>query len=212
MGEAGEHLARPAPAGRAVRVLEVTRPALLLGSAQSAGDVDESAAGRAGVEVLRRRTGGGAVLVEPGAALWVDVYLPPGDPLWEADVGRAFHWLGAAWTEALSRLGLGARWHDGAIQHSDWSRRMCFAGIGPGEVLVGARKVVGLAQRRTREFTLFQCCALLTWNPQALLELLALSEAERASAAGSVAEAAAGIGAGLGPALPDALLEAFSRH
>jgi lipoate-protein ligase A len=206
-GGAGEHLSRPAPAGRAVRVLEVIRPALLLGSAQPAGDVDEAAAARAGVEVVRRRTGGGAVLVEPGAALWLDVYLSPGDPLWEADVGRAFHWLGAAWTEALGALGFDARWHAGAIQHSVWSRKVCFAGVGPGEVLVGERKVVGLSQRRTREFTLFQCCALLTWNPGALLDLLVLSEEEKAAAAGPVAVAAVGIGADVGPALADALVE-----
>jgi lipoate-protein ligase A len=212
VGGAGEHLGRPAPAGRVVRVLEVTGPALLLGSAQPGGDVDEAAAGRAGVEVMRRRTGGGAVLVEPGAALWLDVYLPPGDPRWEADVGRAFHWLGDAWAEALAEMGLDAHWHDGAIQHSEWSRRVCFAGIGPGEVLVGGRKVVGLAQRRTREFTLFQCCALLTWNPQALLDLLALSEAERAAAAEPVADAAGSLGTDLAPALSDALLRALDRR
>jgi lipoate-protein ligase A len=211
-GEAGAHLARPAPEGRAVRVVEVTRPAVLLGSAQPAGDVDEVAAGRAGVEVVRRRTGGGAVLVEPGAVLWLDVYLPPGDPRWEADVGRAFHWLGAAWAEALGGLGLDARWHDGAIRHTDWSRRVCFAGVGPGEVLVEGRKVVGLAQRRTREFTLFQCCALLAWNPGALLDLLALSAEERAAAEGPVAEAAAGIGAELASALPDAFVETLARY
>jgi lipoate---protein ligase len=212
VGGAGEHLARPAPAGRVVRVLEVARPALLLGSAQPAGDVDEAAAGRAGVEVVRRRTGGGAVLVEPGAALWLDVYLPPGDPLWEADVGRAFHWLGAAWTEALGGLGFDTSWHAGAIRHSDWSRKVCFAGVGPGEVLVGERKVVGLAQRRTRELTLFQCCALLAWNPVALLDLLVLSEAERAAAQGAVAGAATGLGEGFGPVLVDTLLETLSHY
>jgi lipoate-protein ligase A len=211
-GEAGVYLARPAPAGRAVRVVEVSRPALLLGSAQPAGDVDEAATRRAGVEVVRRRTGGGAVLVEPGATLWFDVYLPPGDPRWEADVGRAFHWLGAAWAEALGRLGLDARWHDGAIRHTDWSRRVCFAGVGPGEVMLGQRKVVGLAQRRTRDFTLFQCCALLAWNPGALLDLLSLSAEERVAAEGPVAAAATGIGAKMGRPLAEAFLEALTRY
>jgi hypothetical protein len=103
-------------------------------------------------------------------------------------------------------------WHAGAIRHSDWSRKVCFAGVGPGEVLMGARKVVGLAQRRTREFTLFQCCALLAWNPAPLLDLLVLSEEEKVAAGGALAGAAAGLGAGLGPVLPDALVEVLSRY
>ena len=59
---------------------------------------------------------------------------------------------------------------------------MCFAGIGPGEVTVDGRKVVGLAQRRTRAGALFQCAALLRWDPK-----------EMARLAGLDAEAAAGL-------------------
>ena len=31
-----------------------------------------------------------------------------------------------------------------------WSDLVCFAGLGPGEVLLDGRKLVGLSQRRTR--------------------------------------------------------------
>src|SRR5436309_53559 len=84
----------------------------------------------------RRRRGCAAVLVEPGAAVWIDVTLPSGDPLWDNDVGRAFHWLGAAWAEVLAAGGLPVRWHDGPMRSSPWSDRVCFAGLGPGEVTV----------------------------------------------------------------------------
>ncbi len=152
-----------------------------------------------GVEVVHRRSGGSAVLVEPGTAVWVDVVIPAGDPLWDHDVGRAFHWLGAAWVEVLAAGGLAAGWHDGAMQRTPWSDWVCFAGLGPGEVTIAGRKAVGFSQRRTREGALFQCCALSSWEPERLLDLLALDETERARAAAELADVATGIGPGIDP-------------
>ena len=147
------------PVARLVRVCEATSAALVLGSTQpDPGD--------RGVPVVRRRSGGGAVLVEPGDVVWVDVVVPAGDPLWDDDVGRAFWWLGDAWAAAL---GPGHTVHRGPLVTSPWSRVVCFAGVGPGEVLdAGGRKVVGIAQRRTRDLALFQCAALLAWRPERL--------------------------------------------
>jgi len=114
------------------------------------------------------------VLVRPGELLWVDVLLPAGDPLWEDDVGRSFHWLGQAWVDALAALGVEASWHDGPMVCTPWCRQVCFAGIGPGEVTVDGRKVVGMSQRRTRAGALFQCAALLKWDATEMARLLDL--------------------------------------
>ena len=114
------------------------------------------------------------MLVRPGEVLWVDVLLPAGDPLWEDDVGRSFHWLGQAWVDALTAIGVEASWHSGPMVCTPWCRQVCFAGIGPGEVTVDGRKVVGLAQRRTRAGALFQCAALLKWDPDEMARLLDL--------------------------------------
>jgi lipoate-protein ligase A len=184
------------PAGeRSVVVLDVARPTLVLGSSQADETVDHERAAGKGVDVVRRRSGGAAVLVEPGAAVWIDVTIPAGDPLWDNDVGRAFHWLGFAWAEVLAAEGLPARVHQGALRSTPWSGRVCFAGLGPGEVTVDGRKVVGLSQRRTREAVRFQCCALLRWEPERLLDLLALDDAERRRGAVALRDVAAGAGA-----------------
>lgn len=169
--------------GRQVWVQQVDRPALVLGSTQPDALVDRAAAARAGVEVVRRRSGGGAVLVEPGGTVWVDVVVPPGDRLWDDDVGRAAHWVGEAWAAALARTGTaGATVHTGGLVTTPWSRQVCFAGRGPGEVVVGDRKVVGVAQRRTRHGARFQAAALLRWEPEALVGLLHLDDADGAVA------------------------------
>jgi lipoate-protein ligase A len=162
------------PATPSVWVHDVARPALVLGSSQSDSVVSVAAARRAEVAVVRRRSGGGAVLLTPGDVVWVDVVVPAGDPLWHDDIGVAAHWLGVAWATALAACGqAGARVHQGAMVRSPWSSLVCFAGLGPGEVMVGSRKVVGISQRRRRGWARFQCAAYRRWDAAPLLALLA---------------------------------------
>ena len=176
-------LGLPSPVRRLVRRCEATSAAVVVGSTQP--DPPPSLADA--LPVVRRRSGGGAVLVEPGAVLWVDVVVPRGDPLWDDDVGRAFHWLGDAWVAAIAGRDRRAVAHRGPLVTTRWSRAVCFAGLGPGEVTVDGRKVVGISQRRTRDGALFQCAALLAWHPRPLAERLglpgdALADLERVAA------------------------------
>lgn len=196
-GSAAEFHGRPVPEphGPALWWFEVERPAVVLGSTQRFDVVDGEAAVAAGVEVAKRRSGGGAVFLDPGDALWIDVLLPATDRRWEADVGRSFRWLGEAWTRVVHELGLtGAVAHDGPLRRGPWSDLVCFAGLGPGEVTVDGRKVVGISQRRTRAGARFQCALLLGWDPAPMLDVLALAPAERAQAAADLAEVAVGVG------------------
>lgn len=185
---------------RSVTWCEVTAPAVVLGSTQPAPPAGGT------IELVRRRSGGGAVLVEPGRVVWADVVVPAGDPLWQVDVGRAAWWLGDTWAVALDDLGLaGAAVHRGGLVRTQWSALVCFAGLGPGEVTVAGRKVVGTSQRRTRDGALFQCAVPLAWDPAPLLDALALAPAERAEAAADLRSAVAPL-AGLAPAEVEAAL------
>lgn len=168
-GPAAELHADDVPARRLVRVHDVTAPAVVLGSTQPLDSLDADALARAGVEVARRRSGGGAVLLLPGAQVWVDVVVPAGDPLWADDVCRASWWLGEAWASALGR----GEVHRAGVTDRALGRLACFAAVGPGEVVADGRKVVGLSQRRTRDLARFQCVAYASWDPEVLLGLLA---------------------------------------
>ncbi|MEP6659959.1 MAG: hypothetical protein ABJD24_08590 [Acidimicrobiales bacterium] len=177
-GEAASFHARelPEPLERTAWIFDVDAPALVLGSTQSMAGVDVEACGRAGVDVVRRRSGGGAVLLDPDDATWVDLMVPRDDPLWDDDIARAAHWVGEAWAHALGAGGVpddAVTVHRGGLVRGPWSDRVCFAGVGPGEVLFDGTKLVGVSQRRTRSGARFQCVLLRRWRPERLIELLA---------------------------------------
>lgn len=173
-------------AARRVVVRAVDQPVLVLGSAQRAEVVDHDRASRAGVEVVRRRGGGGAVLVAPDAQVWADMWLPATDPLWAPEPRRTALHVGRWWAAALYRAGIRAAVHDGPSTRTRWSDLACFAGIGPGEVVSGGRKIVGLAQWRSREGALVFGCAYARFDAPRLADCLDLHPAARAELEGSL--------------------------
>ena len=184
--------AGPRGAGRSIWLLEAESRALVLGSTQRPVMVDAAAALDLGVDIVRRRSGGGVVLVEPATTVWIDVILPAGDPLWDDDVGRAAGWVGRSWQAALASLGVGpTEVHEGALACGPLGRLVCFATVGAGEVTTPERrKLVGISQRRTRDAARFQCAAYSRWEPEPLVRLLGLDGDDRRA----VEEAAAGAG------------------
>jgi lipoate-protein ligase A len=164
----------PSPV-RLARWCSPVAPAIVLGRGEPEHHLDPQRVAQRGLEVVRRHSGGGAVLVRPGAQAWVDLVVPRHDPLWDIDVGRANWWVGEAWVRALGSLGvvdLGV--HRSALVRRPGSDRICYAGLGPGEVTSGGRKLVGISARRTAAGAVFQCGLLLVWEPEALVDVLAL--------------------------------------
>lgn len=151
-----------------------SRSAVVLGSTQDRSILDLEECSRVGLDVVTRRSGGGLVLVGPGRTVWLDVLVPRGHELWNDDIGRATWWLGEVWAETLVDMGLGGLdVHRDGLVASELARVVCFAGRGPGEVFTGASKVVGISQRRTREWSRFQCALSLRWDADTLAAIVA---------------------------------------
>lgn len=176
---------------RLLRLNSVTRPAIVLGSAQRAVRAVEDAVELFGVDLARRRSGGGAVWLAPGEQCWIDLWLPANDPLWVSDVEQSSWWLGECWAQALTllsaqtplsaatRTSLHAavpQVHRGPLLDRELSQIACFAGLGPGEITVDGRKVVGISQRRSRLGAKFQCVVYTQWDPEPLLAVLQAAE------------------------------------
>jgi len=188
-----EALLGSAADGPALAWSVVDPPALILGRSAGEPGVDEAACRAAGVAVLRRASGGGPVLWDAGL-LALDVALPRGHRLAGDDVVAAYEWLGSVVADGLRRLGVAAR-----VVGIDEARssprhrlagRACFGGFSPFEVVVGERKVVGLAQVRRRSGVLFQAGIALRLDASGLGALLDLGPDREAFAAALRAQAA----------------------
>ena len=207
---------------RRVAITEPVDAALVIGSMQPIDTVDQAAVGKLGATVVRRRSGGGAVFVAPGAQLWIDFFVPQDDPL-AGDLVRSACDVGRMWVEAIEapagRVRSSAAYPAPAIpalsavpavpaypasagsvaseappleifrgraDRQGWGRLACFASPGPGEVLAGGRKVVGMAGRRTRHGTWFQTMAPIEWDPTRVPACLMLTAHERIDLAGEL--------------------------
>lgn len=151
-------LAAPVPRPR-WRVWQYREAAIVVGRAQGLEPAG------AGLPVLRRPTGGGAVLVGPWM-VGVSVVMSAACPLVGTGVTTAYRWMGLAHARWLRGFGLDARPCRGpgtpAPAGLDWA---CFAGLSPWEVTVGGRKITGLAQARRGGAVVLSAGTLLAAPP-----------------------------------------------
>lgn len=161
-----------------VRWCVPSRPAIVLGSRQSPDVVDGDRCRAAGVEIVRRRSGGGVVLVDPASAIWLDVLVPLPHPSITDDLRASMVTVGRWWSAALDAVltpSAGDRFvvHDGPVIADEWGDLVCFSGLGPGEITWRGSKLIGLSQRRTRSLARFQSQIHLTDPTDMVLSLLA---------------------------------------
>jgi lipoate-protein ligase A len=182
VGKPAELLDVSPPQTRLARIAHPCSRAVVLGSTQRAEDFDQSACYAAGYEIVRRKSGGGGVLVSPGDQVWLDVFLPVSDPLFQKDVNVATHWLGELWqavlSESIGASHLFAVHRDKALRNA-WSSSVCFCGLGPGEVTADGYKVVGVSQRRSRHGAWLFSMALVHFDPARLCRLVSPSLGDR---------------------------------
>jgi len=206
------HAFEPPPVEKPCLVVaELQRPALVLGSTQKIEMADRVRAHEHALDIVRRRSGGSSVVLVPGGHIWLDAWIPFGDPLWTDDVAAAAVPLGEAWLSTMTNLGwTGLRVHTGGAEAAPWSDLVCFAGRGPGEVITAdGRKLLGLSQRRTRKWIRLQCLVHRRWSAADALAGLSLSEEQRCVAEMALRDAVAVVGSVDEAAVLDGLLAAL---
>lgn len=141
-------------AGRApgvVRFEHWESPALILGAGQAAADADVDRCRERGIVIARRLAGGGAVASSPDY-LSFTIVVPKDDPLVRDDILATYRRLGTAVEAALRSLDIPARLLSVEEARTRPTppllRPFCYGGFSPHEVLVGERKLVGVAQVR----------------------------------------------------------------
>jgi lipoate-protein ligase A len=182
-----------------LRWYQPKRPALVLGRSQKVGVIDHAALRAANLHAYTRTSGGGAVLINHHA-LSLDIALPAEHPLLARDVTLSYRWVSEVWVAALARLGIAARALPteearalAAPAPDDPLRLACYGTLSPWEVVVGARKLVGLSQVRRRAGALLPMGIHLRWEPRPLVALLALPAAARRRLAADLRARAVGL-------------------
>jgi lipoate-protein ligase A len=180
-----------------VRWYTASAPAMVLGLGawhHRQDVVDLARCQAAGVQLIARRAGGGAVLLDANM-LCAAICVPLPDPRVPADLTASYHWLGEGLARALRQLGLAdvervdvaqARADVRALAaRTDAPGRLlldvCYGALSPHEVLVHRQpggpgsKIVGLAQVRRRHAALFQL-GLLLHDQSPLADLLRVED------------------------------------
>lgn len=153
-----------------------------LGCVQRGADIDPAACRRSAVAVVRRPTGGRAVLHNRDVAY--SLILPLRPPWTTMSITESYRRINACLRRGLEMLGLKASMAsrpeplDGALAS------FCFPAIAQYEVLVGGKKVIGSAQRRFPSALLQQGSIVSDVDRAAMLALL--PQPERAAAADRV--------------------------
>jgi lipoyl(octanoyl) transferase len=150
-----------------LRLFTWSEPCLSVGCLQPTSDIDLAACQRAGLPLVRRASGGTAVLHEN--TLGFSIVVPPGHRFAVSDIVESYRLLAPAAQLALKQLGVPCE----LVQPEQASRgrsrglgsAACFAELAPYELVVGPRKVVGNSQLRRRGAILHHAVIHLDLNP-----------------------------------------------
>ncbi len=129
-----------------LRIYRWEPSAVTIGYNQDLGDFAEGAARAAGYDVVRRPTGGRAIL-HADELTYAVVGTSPG-PLFGSSLHDVYMTINRALVGFLAGLGVDAEISDGESRE-DARGLVCFKSAGRYEIAVGGRKIIGSAQRRS---------------------------------------------------------------
>ncbi len=147
-----------------LRIYTWLRPTLSFGMHERSR-LDPAVAAAAGVDVVRRPTGGRALLHHREVTYSVTA------PARGSSLNESFRAINAILLNALARLGVAASEAERAGRPLRPDGAACFAEPNVGELVVQGRKLVGSAQRRD-EHALLQHGSILLANDQAMVAAL----------------------------------------
>lgn len=147
-----------------IRLYAWTPACVSLGYAQPDTDVDADAARALGIDVVRRPTGGGAILHEEDEVTYC-VVLPRAQA--PADLFASYRYIANGVVQTLKALGLAS----GFVEGHTGRDPLCYLREEGVSVAMGGRKVSGGAQKRTKTMILQHGTILLSRRTDVLARL-----------------------------------------
>jgi lipoate-protein ligase A len=172
-------------------------PCLSLGQAQPFADVDLGRLERRGWQVVRRATGGRAILHTD--ELTYSVIAPAADPRVAGTLLESYNRLAGALLAGVRTLGLPVEIQAGRETANGAPNPVCFEVPSAYEITVGGRKLIGSAQARKQEGVLQHGSLPLRGDLARICQALAFpDEAAREAAAARLLQRAATVESVLG--------------
>jgi lipoate-protein ligase A len=189
-------------------------PCLSLGRNQPLADADQEACLAAGVDIVRRPTGGRAILHTD--ELTYSILLPRSDPRATDDVVDCYRRLSEGLLVGLRRLGVEAIQATGQPGPASDPVAVCFETPTNYEIIAGGRKLVGSAQWRSRDGVLQHGTLPLYGGLTRVISYLAFPDEDRESRRRLLATRAVTLEEAIGCRLEfaqvvEALTEGFAR-
>ncbi len=177
-------------------------PCLSLGYAQPIADVDQARLAERGWQMVRRPTGGRAILHTD--ELTYSVIAPLAEPRLAGSVLESYQRLSQALLSALQRLGLAAQSQEQAGQPPSAAKGpVCFEVPSNYEITAEGRKLIGSAQARRKDGVLQHGTLPLTGDLSRITQALVFpDEAARSQAAARLHSRAATLQEVLGAVIP----------
>ena len=184
-----------------LRLYAWTPACLSLGHAQPYADVDSPRLRAHGWEVVRRVTGGRAILHTD--ELTYSVTGPTDEPRLTGSVLESYNRLARALLAAVRDLGLRVEMKEGKADESGATNPVCFEVPSTYEITVDGKKLIGSAQARRKDGVLQHGSLPLTGDLTRICQALVFKdEAARADASRRLLARAATVESVLGQAVP----------
>lgn len=180
-----------------LRLYAWTPACLSLGHAQPFADVDMARLTSHGWEVVRRLTGGRAILHTD--ELTYSVIAPANEPRVEGSVLESYNRLAQALLLAVKSLDVPVEMKEGKANNDATPNPVCFEVPSTYEITVNGKKLIGSAQARKREGVLQHGSLPLTGDLSRICQTLAFeNESARENAAKRLLERATTVESALG--------------
>ncbi|HMN30335.1 MAG TPA: biotin/lipoate A/B protein ligase family protein [Caldilineaceae bacterium] len=180
-------------------------PAVSLGRHQALAEIDLAAAAERGYDVVRRSTGGRAILHTD--ELTYAVAAPADEPRVRGGVMDAYLRLSNALLAGLQELGLAADKAAGTVRTGRDVSAACFEVPSAYEITAGGRKLIGSAQSRRSRYVLQHGSLPLVGDITRLIDLLVLPADERETLRQQLAARAGTLAQALGVAEDAAIIQ-----
>jgi lipoate-protein ligase A len=180
-----------------LRLYAWTPACLSLGHAQPFSDVDMNRLKQHGWEVVRRATGGRAILHTD--ELTYSVIAPANEPRVEGSVLESYNRLAQALLLAVKNLDLPVEMKEGKTSENATPNPVCFEVPSTYEITVNGKKLIGSAQARKKEGVLQHGSLPLTGDLTRICQVLVFeNESAREEAARRLLERATTVESALG--------------